>query len=844
MARLFFPRLLLPLALLCAVTGAHAHDEVVPPQPGPQPEAVWPEGRPSTHDVVVPMVVVVRDDGTVAEAAVEVSVSPELDAAALTAARRWRFLPGTMGGKPVTARARVAVRFRGRSASGVASGGAGTTGAVAGGKAGSAAGAATGQGRGETAATGAVPAVQTAGGAAQGTQQAAQGTPQARQGTQRASQADEDLEVTVAGEAAPRSASESVRDRRVVRAAPRRTASDALQVVPGVFVSQHGGEGKAHQIFFRGFDAVHGQDMEIQVAGAPVNDVSNVHGQGYADLHFVMPEVISAIRASPGAYDPRQGDFAVAGTLRMDLGYDEPGVTARASAGSFGGRRLFLAYHPESAPAETFAAFEAYKTDGFGPARAADRQSFVAQAVHDFTPSVRGRLMASTYAGRFDSAGVLRFDDVALGRVDRFASYDPTQGGASTRTQVVAELASGDEVEGWALAPFFVMRSMRLRTNYTGFLIDRQAGDATQQINEATTVGATAHYRRKVPIFSERDGVEAGMYARNDWITQSQARLGAVDGRPTEALVDARVRATNVAGWVDATLRPVRRVSLRGGVRADGLAFTTVDEKGGQEQARSAQGLHVGGKGTVDVMVVPGLHALASVGQGFRSPQARSLGDGERTPFTRVLSGEAGVRYGNEALRASAAVFHTRLTDDLVFDERTGRNEPVPSTARTGLAFDVVATPTSWFTSSVGMTYTRAVFTASGERYEEGALLPYVPQVVVRSDMAVTPRLGTIAGHGLLGRLGFGATLLHRRPMPYGEMGHDAMVVDAGASVRYRFAELGIEAFNLLDATWFDGEFVYASSFQREGAVERLPARHVTVGPPRVLLVSLTLFVS
>nr|HMQ64031.1 hypothetical protein [Flavilitoribacter sp.] len=66
----------------------------------------------------------------------------------------------------------------------------------------------------------------------------------------------------------------------------------------------------SEEIFFRGFDAVHGQDIEFWVGGAPVNEVSNVHGQGYADLHFVMPEVVTRVTALPGPYSPEQGDFA------------------------------------------------------------------------------------------------------------------------------------------------------------------------------------------------------------------------------------------------------------------------------------------------------------------------------------------------------------------------------------------------------------------------------------------------------------------------------------------------------------------------------------------------------
>ncbi|MGK4003076.1 TonB-dependent receptor [Sorangium sp. So ce1036] len=656
--------------------------------------------------------------------------------------------------------------------------------------------------------------------------------------------------VVVQGAAPPRSASEAVRGRAEIQAAPHRTASDVMQLVPGVFATQHSGEGKAHQIFFRGFDAVHGQDIEIWVAGAPVNEVSNIHGQGYADLHFVMPEVIRELRAQPGSYDPRQGDFAVAGTMRFELGYDEPGITATAAAGSHGARRLFLAYHPTAAEESTFAAFEAYATDGFGPARAASRSSLIAQGVYRPLDGLAARVMVSASASRFGSAGVLRLDDLASGKVDRLASYDPRQGGDASRAQLVLDLReAGERGEGLSIAPFVVLRALRLRSNFTGYVADPVAGDSTQQLNEATTLGATASYRLRFPLLSERDTFEAGVVARTDWIEQSQRRLAAVDDRPTATLVDARVRATDIAGYLDASLRPLRRITLRGGLRVDGLAFQVRDNVTLGAQARGAQGVHVGGKGTLDAALLPGLRALVSVGQGFRSPQARSLGEGEQTPFARALSGEAGLRYADEALRASAALFHARLDQDLVFDEATGRNERVPATARTGLALDAVGRPAPWLVSSVGLTYTRAAFTAAGGRtacgggYARGDLLPFVPQVVARADLAVTPRLGAILGRSVEARAGAGATLLHRRPLPCGEMGHDALLTDVTARLRYHRVELGLDVHNLLDASWFDGEFVYPSRFTRGAAPDLLPARHVTVGAPRSFLASLTLHI-
>ena len=283
---------------------------------------------------------------------------------------------------------------------------------------------------------------------------------------------------------------------------------------------------------------------------------------------------------------------------------------------------------------------------------------------------------------------------------------------------------------------------------------------------------------------------------------------------------------------------------MRGGLRVDGLGYATQDVGGAAAgQARASQGTHVGKKATVDLRVPSNLRLLASYGQGFRSPQARSLAEGETTPFTSVTSFELGARLTGRWVAASLAAFQTRLSDDLVFDQRTTRNERVPATMRTGITADVTSSPVRWFVAAASATFTEAVFTASDADYARGDSVPYAPQWVMRLDAAVTPRLGTLQGLPVEGRLGTGASLLARRPLPYGQWGHDIFLLDAVASVRVGGVALAIEAYNLLDAHWYDGEFVFASRWNPGAAASLVPQRHVTVGAPRSFLFSLALFI-
>lgn len=650
----------------------------------------------------------------------------------------------------------------------------------------------------------------------------------------------EGVTVTVEGTKKAGSASETTVEKDVISAAPRKNASELLKAVPGVFVTQHSGEGKASQIFLRGFDAQHGQDVEIWAGGAPVNEVSNLHGQGYADLHFVIPEVIQRVRSLPGTYDVSQGDFAVAGSLAFDLGYDEPGFTLSTSIGSFFQRRLFMAYHPPTFGSETFAAVEAEASNGFGPNRASRNVSALGQVGFDVSDTVHVRLMASFYAARFDSAGVLPLDLVSSGEIGLFDTLDPNQGGDSMRVQFVGEVRqyAPDARDKFRIAPFFVARDLKLRQNYTGFLIDDVNGDGTQQTNHAKTAGITGSYSRRFDWLSPRDEVELGVFARSDWIDQAQVRLAGVDDTVTAELVNAEIRATNVAGWVQAELTAARRVRMRAGLRADGLFYSSLDNvREGSGAERSAMGFHLGPKATVDVLLVPGWNALASFGMGFRSPQARSLGDGETTPFTEVISFEGGTRYSlGPELAIKAAAFHTRLNHDLVFDEAVARNEPVGGTARTGAVLEVSSRPVPWFVMASSFTYTHAAFTEDGVDYSKGDLLPYAPQIVARADIGAQPRLATLLDRALVLKAGAGLSYAGLRPLPYSETGHDIFLVDASLGLRWKEIEAKVDVFNLFDTRWYDGEFTYASNFDRGAAASLVPQRHVTVGYPITVL--------
>src|SRR5262249_10346341 len=132
--------------------------------------------------------------------------------------------------------------------------------------------------------------------------------------------ADGSFEVTIQAEKpASEAASRVSVGRRELELRPRLRPGDIVEAVPGLFAVQHAGGGKANQYFLRGFDADHGTDVAFFVDGVPVNMVSHGHGQGFSDLHFLIPELVTGLDGYKGPYYASIGDFGTAGAVNMHL---------------------------------------------------------------------------------------------------------------------------------------------------------------------------------------------------------------------------------------------------------------------------------------------------------------------------------------------------------------------------------------------------------------------------------------------------------------------------------------------------------------------------------------------
>ena len=87
-----------------------------------------------------------------------------------------------------------------------------------------------------------------------------------------------------------------------LNARPVTRPGEVLEATPGLIVTQHSGDGKANQYFLRGYNLDHGTDLAIYVDDVPVNMRTHAHGQGYADLNWLMPETLNSLEIRKGPY--------------------------------------------------------------------------------------------------------------------------------------------------------------------------------------------------------------------------------------------------------------------------------------------------------------------------------------------------------------------------------------------------------------------------------------------------------------------------------------------------------------------------------------------------------------
>ncbi len=666
-------------------------------------------------------------------------------------------------------------------------------------------------------------------------------------------------------------ASDIAIDPRALRDVPRRNAEDYLTLAPGIVLTNHAGQGHASGIFLRGFDAGEGQDLEVIVDGVPLNEPSNAHLHGYADTQLIIPELIERVRVIEGPFDPRQGDFATAGSAIYALGVQERGLRAQLGYGAFDERRGLLLWAPSGAEPGTFAAVDVRDGDGFGPNRAHQSVRALGRYASEAGP-LQYALLGASHALSFDSAGVVRRDACEAAEQSlRECVLDPNQGGAASRHLVSGQLLWRRPQRRAELQLYGMQRALRVRENFTGSLLNDggddaiaagNVGDGLDEGYEATTLGLRSRFALAPRAFGRMQRLELGLTARRDDAQTRLWRLRRSSAIPYATVFDTELGLTHIGAYVRGELSPASFITLLGGLRADALGFSTLalDEDASDRvgprlptSARDAWGSALSPRGSIVLHALPYLDWTLSAGMGVRSSDAQALSEGEAAPFARAIAFETGPSSDAQLaqdlrLETRAFAFATRVTEDLAFDAERGRNVPIGATHRYGASGSARLGWARIADTLASVTFSEAHLppdSASAFELGSGPRLPFVPRFVARLDHAFRVPPVRIAGERFDFGAAFGFSYLGPRPLPLGAESEPFAQLDASLRARVRFLELAFSMENLLDAQNHASELHYASDFgdpADEAPTSMRAVSHVAAASPRTWLLTLTAY--
>jgi hypothetical protein len=596
---------------------------------------------------------------------------------------------------------------------------------------------------------------------------------------------------------------------------PVASAQALLPLVPGLFIAQHAGGGKAEQIFLRGFDADHGTDVAIKVDGTPINMVSHAHGQGYADVHFLLPEVVERMNVRKGPYAAQDGDLATAGAIDFRTRDRVLGL-AEVRGGNFGTVRgvALVPFGGDATKAGGYIGGAYSHTEGpYIAPQNFNSGNGTARFTAPLGRNTRISATATGYGASWDASGQVPLRAIDDGSLDRFGSIDATEGGRTHRYEASVALGGeGEDGSQWSARAYGVNYYLNLFSNFTFFLVDSTNGDGIEQRDDRWLYGALGSYERPTRYGSVRGNLALGASLRID-----DAEVALFD-QVTRTRLDTRIANTiqqqNASLWARQNLAFGQRVTLQLGLRGDlfNVRVNTDNQfAAGVEPPISGNRTlgRVSPKASLAVKVDRYTTLYANAGLGFHSNDARDIVQGTvgDNVLPAAFGAELGVRQSWNGGSVAVAGWLLNLQSELVFVGDEGVTEAAGPSQRLGIDIEGRQRILPWLWFDLDMNLARGELTEE----PEGA-----------NSIALAPTFTLVAGLALrnLGPLSGGLRMRHISDRPAAE---DNSVVAQGYTVTQLFATVDIgraqlftSVENLFDVEWNEAQFATTSRLQGE----------------------------
>jgi hypothetical protein len=645
--------------------------------------------------------------------------------------------------------------------------------------------------------------------------------------------------VTVAAE---RTVSSSAAASRLIgeldiRLRPRESSQELLRLMPGLLIAQHAGGGKAEQIFLRGFDADHGTDVAVSVDGVPVNMVSHAHGQGYADLHWLIPEVVDYVAVHKGPYDAQDGDLATAGAVALHTQDRLARAEVSTRGGSFAtGHTLALVpLGGDAAHAGGYLALAGHYTNGpFDNPQHYRRYNIFGKWTAPVSSSAELVATASGYDASWNASGQIPQRAIAAGLVTRFGSIDRSEGGNTHRYEATVGLRSaGTGPASWEAQAYAIRYGLQLYSDFTFFLKDSVNGDGIEQDDQRSVVGLAATRSNVSTVFGLPGLMAAGAGTRADFID-----LGLFHQRGRVRLqtrVSDHISQQTAYAWVRQDVQLSARVRLQFGLRGDLFRFGVGDHLVGQP----ADIPHVSGvrwhalvspKANVAVQVSEQSTVFGNIGYGFHSNDARDVvaASPDSIVIPRALGAEVGVRHYWTGGTLAAALWRTDLQSELVYNGDAGTTEPSGRTRRYGLDLEGRIRLTPWLWADADLNLAHGRFRDEAQKLNR---IPLAPAVTSTGGLTVRDA-GPVSGGVRYRHIGARAA-----DQADSIIARGYTIVELFGTWQISRVRLIVTVDNLLDTAWNEAQFATTSRLQGEPAP--VTELNFTPGAPRTIQVGL-----
>ena len=615
---------------------------------------------------------------------------------------------------------------------------------------------------------------------------------------------------------------------------PRQTASDLLLNVPHLHISQHSGGGKGHQIFLRGFDAEHGEDLAIYLEGVPINLPSHIHGIGYTDMHFLIPEVVARMDVLKGPYDVRHGDFSVAGTVNFELKDSLGSFSSGTTYGRFNTFSQRLLFSPESDQTYGAMAIEAFRTDGFTANGGWRGGRFLGKLGKKW-----GRndlhLLLGGYASEWEAADTVPELAVTAGELGFYEGVDDSDGGLAHRYHLSAHYANKQQHSLTRILAYLVHSRTLLFSNYTYFLKSPEHGDQTEQGDSRTYFGSRVEHSRAFKLGRAHAFLLLGGEYRGDLAEIEQWRTEKRIRRDLATHYDAGIHSLGL--FLSGQLIPAAWCRIVAGARYDHFFF---DLEGVEDLTRpsgyvdeevplsgtASDGI-VSPKATIIFTPLSGWSIFLNYGRGFHSPDIRDIVRNSNAGLPDAHIGELSTRIRmGRWFDLAASFWLAYVEDEVFFDPDLGRSVGQGESRRLGGELEVRWAPWDFLMVYADVGYTDARLVSED------------------TPIVGSPRLTITGGAALRGFHGFRANLRVRhigaRPLDKGKFSDSATVVDLLAGYEYTWFAVDLVVENLFNSPWKDAQYYYLSRY-RPDIENPEPGYHFTPGTPFSIKGTLTL---